>query len=475
MRYVLLLATAVVMCGATRGFGKPALGYNNCNLECCSDSMPSSAFFRDTALAMVRRGLFGAGYNNLNMDDCWMLPHRANNGTGPQVPDPAKFPEGIANLSKFAHGLGMKFGLYTAQAGRTCGGKVGSCGFEAVDASQYAAWGVDYVKDDRCGGCSEVLKDIEHMQDALDSTGRTIFLSVEGNPDVAAVSANPSKYGNTRRVGHDIMATWYSMLSLVDTGSGLWPFAHNDTGLGGYFNDLDIMELGNIGHFRDAGDRSRSHFTMWVVMKAPILLGCNLTDLSDELVAMVTNAEALAIHQDPLGKQARRVASVAPDVEPQLFAEFDAVLALVPCNASRPTQKWRLNATDKTIRTTDSHGRDWCMGPSSIPWGRPYEALPCDDPRYAHNASQQCGPPNVCITISEWEVHGDGHNVSFESTTGGGTLGWDNTEFASGPLPHSRWMMDSKGLFQWSGTDPHGSSIRPMPGLPLIYDDDQVG
>lgn len=75
-------------------------------------------------------------------DDCWELEQRAKNGTGPQQPDPTKFPQGIKNVTDYVHGLGLKFGLYTAQASKTCGGKAGSCGFEHLDAAQYAEWGV---------------------------------------------------------------------------------------------------------------------------------------------------------------------------------------------------------------------------------------------------------------------------------------------------------------------------------------------
>ena len=85
------------------------------------------------------------------------------------------------------------------------------------------------------------------MQAALTATGRAIYLSTESNPDISAVSARPDLYGNTHRVGHDIMATWHSMLSEVDAAAGLWPFAHNDSGHGGFFNDLDMLEIGNPG------------------------------------------------------------------------------------------------------------------------------------------------------------------------------------------------------------------------------------
>ena len=89
-----------------------------------------------SAVARVRAGC---------RDDCWELKERADNGTGHQQPDPAKFPDGIKNVTDYVHSLGLKFGLYTAQAHSTCGQKAGSCGFENIDAAAYAAWGVDYL------------------------------------------------------------------------------------------------------------------------------------------------------------------------------------------------------------------------------------------------------------------------------------------------------------------------------------------
>lgn len=571
----------------------PVLGYNNCNLQCCSETMPSSSFMRTTGSLLVELGLAKAGYVHLNMDDCWMLPDRGPNGE--QVADPSKFPEGIADLVNFTHSLGLKFGLYTALAPRTCGGKSASCRHDQVDASHYAAWGVDYLKEDGCGSCSgNVLADLHSMREALDATGRDIFLSVEGNPPIEVISARPDLYGSIRRVGKDIMGEWYSMCSLVDTGSGLWPFAHNDTdGHGGFFNDLDMLEVGNEGHFLDDRDRIMSHITMWIMMKAPMLIGTNLSTLSQDTIKTLTNAEALSIHQDAWGQQARRVASDPPTQSASLAAPFDAIAVLARCNSSRPTQRWNLDPPTPQNKggflwTQDERGVRWCMGPSSIPWGRPSSVLPCDDPKYDYNASQDCNPTHVCVQRANWtmtemkaslcpspqlgglaeegsmlvfecepgsvitaidfadwglpefssdtgscnftsnaqctdpitarrvaeslcvgrakcvlEATGDAigsdpcsgtHKrlavrasgcqsadphiqpriVSFNSPTGGGTLSWDNTQYASGPLPHTRYLGGGMSIFVLENlTDSSNFRIRSVFGS--LWDDDHVG
>ena len=182
-----------------------------------------------------------------------MLPNanRSDGGKGPQVPDPSKFPYNLTlpELIQYAHAKRLKFGLYTARASTTCQRMAGSCNHEQVDAKQFAEWKLDYLKDDSCGRCRASndtfdgnLADYRAMQSALDATGRKIVLSIEGGPNISAVSAGGA--GNLRRVGTDIKETWYSIIGLVDTGSGLWPFAHNATSSagdgGGFWNDLDV-------------------------------------------------------------------------------------------------------------------------------------------------------------------------------------------------------------------------------------------
>lgn len=145
-------------------------------------------------------------------------------------------------------------------------------------------------------------------------------------------------------------------------------------------------------------------------MKSNLLLSTILDELPKHILAIVTNAEALAIHQDTWGRQARRVASTPP---PNVLLgpdPTDATLALTRCNASNPAQRWTLdNATGRLWTATMSNLpgnttgiQKWCVGGNSIPWGRPAGLVPCDDPAYAYNASADCGPPIVCKQVMSW-------------------------------------------------------------------------
>jgi len=84
------------------------------------------------------------------MDGCWLTKNRSDSGRGPQVPDPGRFPDGLPAVIAHVHDKGLKFGLYTAAGNVTCGGNPGSCMHEVVDANQYAAWGIDYVRPVLC-------------------------------------------------------------------------------------------------------------------------------------------------------------------------------------------------------------------------------------------------------------------------------------------------------------------------------------
>ena len=94
-----LAAAALLGLGAaTKGMGgAPSLGFNNCNIECCNETMPNAFFVKRTADLFVKLGLKEAGYLYVNMDDCWEYKERAQNGTGAQVPVVSKFPDGIKN------------------------------------------------------------------------------------------------------------------------------------------------------------------------------------------------------------------------------------------------------------------------------------------------------------------------------------------------------------------------------------------
>jgi len=339
-----LAATLLSIARAWDVANTPPLGFSTWNLYGCS---VNATILMNTAQSMHNSGLQEVGYTFVNSDDCWMTRNRTSDGR--QIADPAKFPDGFAAVTAFIHSLGLKSGLYTAKGTTTCDGFAASCDHEAIDAAQWAEWGIDYVKDDSCSNCDNYTDNelYARMWAAIEASGRPMVLTVEGSPDVALCSRGG--YGNAKRVGHDINPSYSSMASLVDIGSGLWPYAHNSTNatFGGWWNDLDMLEVGNgevdFNCSADAAALSRcqAHFSMWAIMKAPLILGNDISAMSPATLSVLANKEVIAINQDPLGVQARRVA-VAPPAAANLTADPNVNLGVVaPCDAARPTQAWR--------------------------------------------------------------------------------------------------------------------------------------
>jgi alpha-galactosidase len=296
----------------------PPMGWNSWN---CFHTRISEATIDSVAVAMVRSGMKAAGYRYVILDDGWMS--RGRDAHGHIIPDTAKFPHGIKAVADFVHSLGLKFGLYSSPGRYTCQRLMGSLGHEQQDADDYAAWGVDYLKYDWCRYPStrQVARTIsrdscraafELMRDCLRRTHRPIVYSMHDKCTACSeTGALPwaDSVGNMHRTGHDITNNWDRMLSCLETTAPLWKYARP-----GYWNDPDMLEVGNEapGKAPGAGAMTtteyRTHFSMWCMVAAPLIAGNDLSRMPDAIAAILTNREMIAIDQDPLGKQAKRIA-----------------------------------------------------------------------------------------------------------------------------------------------------------------------
>lgn len=272
----------------------PPMGFNNWNSTQCGPGF-DEAMVEGIADLIVAKGLKDAGYRYVNLDDCWAFPLRSL--TGELVPDPVRFPHGIKAVADYVHAKGLKLGIYTSAGLRTCDviGMPGALGHEYGDARQFADWGVDYVKYDNCNNLGiDAVSRYTTMRDALKATGRPIVYSIcewgenkpwEWAPDV----------GNLWRTTGDISDSWSSMLSIVKQNLPLAPYAGP-----GHWNDPDMLEVGNGGM---TDTEYRSHFSLWSVMAAPLLIGTDLRKATPATFDILGNAEVIAVDQDPLGKQ----------------------------------------------------------------------------------------------------------------------------------------------------------------------------
>jgi alpha-galactosidase len=239
--------------------------------------------------AMIMRGMQRAGYTFVNLDACWELPERTADGQ--RAFDPERLPGGVESLSKFVHDRGFSLGVWAPS--QFCRRVPGSMGFEAIDAQSYAAWGVDYVKTVICGlDDADAQRAVSDLATALASTGRSIVLSLGAAPFREWMRDTVQLW----RTSGDSEPTWSSIVRSIDATVPLAAYARP-----GAFNDPDMMEIGNGGL---TASEERVQFSVWSILSAPLIAGNDPTRMSEETRAVLTNAELIAVNQDPLGLQA---------------------------------------------------------------------------------------------------------------------------------------------------------------------------
>ncbi len=292
----LAAATVPTAWGLTNGLAlTPPMGWNSWNRFGCNIN---ETLIRQIADAMATNGLRDAGYEYVNIDDCWQVSRDAQ---GVIVADPVRFPSGISNLAAYVHARGLKLGVYSDHGLSTCAGRPGSYGYETLDANTYAAWGVDYLKYDNCnlapGSTPQV--DYDTMKNALLACGRPIVYSICAWSFQSWMPA----CGNLWRTTGDISDNWSSMTANLDQNNG-WAAVAGP----GRWNDPDMLEVGNGGM---TDTEYRAHFTLWCIVAAPLLAGNDLRTMTPATKAILTAPEVIAVDQDPAGAQGTRVFSVA--------------------------------------------------------------------------------------------------------------------------------------------------------------------
>ena len=139
--------------------------------------------------------------------------------------------------------------------------------------------------------------------------------------------------GNMWRTTPDIRPWWFWIKTIYSRNVKLWKYAFP-----GHFNDPDMLEVGNG---KLTYHQNLSHFALWCMMSAPLVLGNDLRKISKPVLDMVTNRDLIAIDQDALGKQAKRIKSGLVDVLAKPLA--DGGVAVCFFNKSKLMQKRRLD------------------------------------------------------------------------------------------------------------------------------------
>jgi alpha-galactosidase len=264
-----------------------------------------------------------AGYRYVNVDEGWKQSSRDSNGNLQASTSFLTTYPTMSALASYVHNLGYKFGLYVTEGTTACvGSSAPSAGYEYQDANLLSSWGIDFLKIDECNGMAYdsdpnvwASASSNYLYQAvwglwsaaLRSTGRQIFNYIASGP-VGTVSAQWASQagGNMWRIGPDIGYQWSTVDPYFDllATAGLAGQAGPTKG----WNDPDALIVGNVNLTDTQG---QTQMSLWAINAAPLISSVDLTTLSANSLATLTNSEVIAVDQDPFGAQGVRISKTA--------------------------------------------------------------------------------------------------------------------------------------------------------------------
>jgi alpha-galactosidase len=310
----------------------PPMGWNSWN---CFAGAVDQEKVTAQADAMVSKGLIKHGWTYINIDDTWQ-GERGGQFHGLLANE--KFPD-MKGLCDHVHSLGLKAGIYSTPWAQSYAGYAGSSSdnaegvfkkaegakqvnrnvppwaegkyhFYEQDAKQWADWGFDYLKYD---WNPIIVPQVQSMGDALKNSGRDFVYSLSNSTPFAG-AADWARLANLWRTSGDIRDNWTSM-----TRNAMSADKWNEFAGPGHWNDPDMLVVGMVGwgpklHPTElTPDEQYTHITYWSLFASPLLIGCDMTQLDDFTTSLLSNDEVLAVDQDALGKQAKRVGDKGND------------------------------------------------------------------------------------------------------------------------------------------------------------------
>ena len=276
----------------------PPMGYNTWNTF---GTNINAQLIKETADAMVDQGLLEAGYKYLVIDDCWSERQR-DPITDKIVPDREKFPLGMNDVSDYVHAKGLKFGMYSCAGVRTCADYPGSFDHEFLDAETFAEYGCDFLKYDFCFKPETVNGPLlyRRMGMALKACGREILFSAcnWGSDEVGTWirAAGAHMYRSTGDIFDNFNSAKEIALSQVQNYCYSAP---------GCFNDMDMLTVGmygkgNVGNENAQTDvQYKTQFALWCLFGSPLMIGCDVRNMTPATKEILTNKELIALNQDP--------------------------------------------------------------------------------------------------------------------------------------------------------------------------------
>lgn len=342
--FALLSLIVALPCFAQTRSRLPVMGWSSWNNFRINIS---EGIIRGQADAMVSSGMQAAGYQYVNTDDGYFGGRDAN---GNLLANPTKFPSGMKALADYIHSKGLKAGIYSDAGTNTCGSQYdkdpfgigsGLYNHDQQDLTLFMnTWGYDFLKVDWCGG-QKLNLDAKTRYTAI---GRIVH---QLRPD-AIYNVCRWQYpgdwvkfaGDSWRISGDISSTFASVMSIVDTCAPLWVNSSP-----GHFNDMDMLQVGR----GMTTDEDKAHFTIWCMMDSPLLAGNDLPTMSATTISILTNTEVIALNQDLLCYQARRLRQDPVQTElwaKPLGARDSGDVAVTLLNRSATSQLISFNLSD---------------------------------------------------------------------------------------------------------------------------------
>lgn len=264
------------------------------------------------------KGLYECGWNHIMMDDLWQGTRKTD---GTPQPNASRFPNGLKTVADYVHKNGMKFGLYTDAADRTCAGAFGSYGYETIDAKTYAEWGVDVVKCDYCYAPDDVetaKKRYKALADAFAAAGNNTMLYI-----CEWGVREPWKWGaevggRCWRISQDVRDCWTGSGSGVGVVQSIEAMKNLSAYQGvNRFNDSDMLCTGLHATGKSSNDlcggtgagmtddEYATQFALWCMWSSPMALSFDPSKntLTDADFKLLRNKELIALNQDRMGQQ----------------------------------------------------------------------------------------------------------------------------------------------------------------------------
>lgn len=396
----LLLSQLFVGFSLDNGHLLPALGFSTWNHF---GGSVSDSLLREVADAMVSSGLVAAGYRYLNLDDGWCVGRNTTPPYNP-IPDPKLFPVGFLPIAEYLEERNLTLGLYTARGSTTCLERPGSNGYEVTDANFYAENKIGYLKEDSCGGITNgtVWEQYARMRNALNQTNRSIYFSIteavpytDGHPSMHCYGDNvftvvpwyqsgldPTTLANSYLVEYCNNMDFFGytdgdpqpggMLSNLDAQQLL---TFDNLTVPGAFNDNDMLEVCNGGQ---TTSEYRAQFSLWAILASPLILGNDPRNMDQDCLDIITNADVIAVNQDPLVKRAKLVYQWPEAIWPNVSSSSSSYrrnypltdqaapapyqtgsLTMAPCNTSSPAQLFTFNASGTGLLS--NIGTNFCL------------------------------------------------------------------------------------------------------------------